>query len=153
MCDSSGDEPAPVWHGWSGPSAHTARPPIGEWVDLTYPFSSDVPRISTFDAPRFERIREMPADPLNVTRFETVVHCGTHLDAPNHFVIGAPSVDEVPLDRLMGRGVVVRINKGRNELVDADDLEGEPGRVPVRAAAARGLGRLPCRVLACPIGS
>jgi arylformamidase len=29
-------------------------------------------------------------------------HCGTHVDAPSHFVPGGPAVDEIPLDVLIG---------------------------------------------------
>ena len=41
--------------------------------------------------------------------FSTSEHGGTHLDAPIHFAEGAPSTDEIPLDRLVGPGVVVDV--------------------------------------------
>lgn len=36
-------------------------------------------------------------------------HCGTHLDAPSHFVRGGATVDQVPLDVLIGPCQVVRV--------------------------------------------
>ena len=43
----------------------------------------------------------------NVSRLDLGVHSGTHVDAPLHFVEGAPSVETLPLDVLLGPCVVV----------------------------------------------
>ncbi len=40
-------------------------------------------------------------------RFRAAEHGGTHLDAPIHFAEGHASVDEIPLERLIGDGIVV----------------------------------------------
>lgn len=39
-------------------------------------------------------------------------HVGTHIDAPLHFLEGAPGVDQLPLDRFIGQGVVIRAGDG-----------------------------------------
>ena len=77
----------------------------GEWVDATYPVSPDVPRVQSFPPPSITRVSEMPHKPLNVTRIDTIVHMGTHLDAPRHFFLDGPAMESIPLQRLMGRGV------------------------------------------------
>jgi kynurenine formamidase len=41
----------------------------------------------------------------------TPEHGGTHLDAPLHFAEGHPSIGDVPLDRLIGRAVVIDVSK------------------------------------------
>jgi kynurenine formamidase len=71
----------------------------------------------------------MPADPLNITRMEMVVHVGTHVDAPRHFLLDGPPMETVPLDRLMGPGVVVRLDQPVNGIIDATDLERAEPRV------------------------
>jgi arylformamidase len=91
-----------VWQGWSSRAADT----VGEWVDLTRLLRNDMPRIAFFPSPRFERIMAMPQDRLNVTELQMVAHIGTHLDAPSHFIPGGPDIDEIPLDRFYGPGVV-----------------------------------------------
>jgi arylformamidase len=35
---------------------------------------------------------------------ETIVHMGTHVDAPRHFYADGPGMDEIPLERMMGEG-------------------------------------------------
>ena len=56
-------------------------------------------------------------------RITTVMHSGTHIDAPGHVVEGTPFMDEVPLPHFFGTGVVVSIPKQRWGVISADDLE------------------------------
>jgi arylformamidase len=46
-------------------------------------------------------------DPANVSEIRMGTHTGTHVDPPNHFVEGAPGIDSVSLDVLVGETVVV----------------------------------------------
>ncbi|MBE7519142.1 MAG: cyclase family protein [Thermoflexaceae bacterium] len=55
-----------------------------------------------------ERVLSIAAgDGMNLTRAGFGLHTGTHVDAPLHFVDGASSVDELPLDALVGPAIVV----------------------------------------------
>jgi kynurenine formamidase len=65
----------------------------------------------------------MPKDPFNATKIDIVVHSGTHVDAPIHFFADGPGMDEVPLDRLVGPGVIWRLDKGPDSLIEVSDLE------------------------------
>ena len=128
MCDSPARNDYKGWRGWLPLPATRAEKPLGDWADLTYPLSPDVPRISSFAAPKVTRIAEMPAKPLNISQIETVVHMGTHLDSPRHFFLDGPAMEAIPLERLMGRGVVVRIDKPPYGVIEPSDLErAEPG--------------------------
>ncbi|MPZ22686.1 MAG: cyclase family protein [Dehalococcoidia bacterium] len=46
-------------------------------------------------------------DICNVSRLEIGSHTGTHIDAPRHFIEGAPGVDEIPLNALVGPASVI----------------------------------------------
>ncbi|MCP3429929.1 cyclase family protein, partial [Opacimonas viscosa] len=52
-----------------------------------------------------------------------VMHSGTHIDAPAHVVEGTPFMDQMPLPRFFGTGVVVSIPKQKWEVITAEDLE------------------------------
>lgn len=123
MCDSPARSGYRGWRGWLALPASRAAVPRGDWIDLTYPLSADVPRVASFAPPAFTRIAEMPDKPLNVTRMDTIVHMGTHLDAPRHFFLDGPAMEAIPLDRMMGRGVVVRIEKAAYGVIEPADLE------------------------------
>ena len=48
-------------------------------------------------------------DPANVTSLNFGAHTGTHIDAPAHFIEGAPGLPSLPLDALVGEALVVEI--------------------------------------------
>ena len=53
---------------------------------------------------------KLSTERVNAQRIETMLHVGTHLDAPMHFVSGGKDVASLPLDRLYGEAVVVDIS-------------------------------------------
>src|SRR5918911_3285769 len=48
-------------------------------------------------------------DAANVTVLNFGAHTGTHIDAPSHFIEGAPGLSSLPLDALVGPARVVEI--------------------------------------------
>ncbi|HEV3471507.1 MAG TPA: cyclase family protein [Pyrinomonadaceae bacterium] len=48
-------------------------------------------------------------DAANVTMLHLGAHTGTHVDAPAHFIEGAPGLASLPLDALVGEARVVEI--------------------------------------------
>lgn len=98
----------------------TAEP---EWRDLTYPISPELPRLEKFAPPQVEKLSSLPEDSSSVTQIHMVCHTGTHVDAPNHFVAGAPGIDEIPLARLHGPATVVRADLGPGDELRPEHLE------------------------------
>ncbi len=123
MCDSVNGDRYNGWRGWMKLPDASGLVGKGPWTDLTWPLSPRVPRISSFPPPRIERIASMPEHPLNVTELSMIVHIGTHVDSPRHFFMDGPAFQDVPLDRLMGPGVVWRIDKPLYGMIEPDDLE------------------------------
>ena len=123
MCDECRSKTA-LWGGWNPiPSATSPISSAAPWLDLSHPIGINTPTMAVFEKPKIERILELPRDPANITRFQMVVHQGTHVDAPFHMFADGPAMSDIPLDRLMGRGVVWRIDKEPYELIDVDDFE------------------------------
>jgi kynurenine formamidase len=56
-------------------------------------------------------------------RFVTVMHHGTHVNAPLHLVQGGAGVGELPLELFFGTGVVLPVPKGEWEYIEPADLE------------------------------
>src|SRR4051794_6899102 len=46
--------------------------------------------------------RQEAGDLANATKLEMDVHCGTHIDAPKHFIPSGAAVEAVGLDTLVG---------------------------------------------------
>ncbi len=71
-------------------------------------------------------------DPANVTLLKLGAHTGTHVDAPAHFIEGAPGVASLPPEALWGEALVVEIP------ADADAV----GESHVTREALRGAARV-----------
>jgi len=75
-------------------------------------------------------------DPAVVSRLEMGVHCGTHVDAPLHFIPGGASLDQIPLDVFVGPchvvdGLQSPPQKTTRVLYRADSLTPELARMLV----------------------
>ena len=73
-------------------------------------------------------------------RLEMAEHGGTHIDAPIHFSRGGQTLDQVPIERLVGAGVRIDVAaqcaSDRDYLVTIEDFEqweAVHGRIPNRA--------------------
>ena len=53
-------------------------------------------------------------DAINLTDVTMCVHNGTHVDAPCHFIDGAPSVDQLDLQRFVGTADVISVHGAAN---------------------------------------
>ncbi len=111
------------WHGWMKLGPDEGISAGGPWVDLSQTVYDGMPRFAAFSAPRVVQIKKMPQDPLNVTELQIICHVGTHVDAPRHFVADGPTMDEIPLDRLHGPGVVWTVDVEPFGIIRIADLE------------------------------
>ena len=105
------------------------QPLSGQVVDLSHPFDDRTVYWPTEAGFRLER------GPAGVTergyyysanRFTAAEHGGTHIDAPNHFFADRQSVDQFPLERLLGPAACVDVSAkcaaDRDYLVSVEDL-------------------------------
>ncbi|MBW1798069.1 MAG: cyclase family protein [Deltaproteobacteria bacterium] len=71
--------------------------------------------------PYFQRSK---GDPFDLALLSMGTHLGTHVDPPSHYLDGGTTVDEIPLDTLVGPGVVLDM-RGKSQ-VDRQALEEAP---------------------------
>lgn len=57
----------------------------------------------------------------NVTALSMAVHAGTHIDAPHHFVDDGYSVEDIPLDLMVGPATVIELTG--QDTITREDLE------------------------------
>jgi kynurenine formamidase len=88
--------------------------PGGVVVDLSHPFGSETvywPTAEGFHLEKdFEGITEKGFY-YSAYKYSAAEHGGTHLDAPVHFSRGRHTVDQIPLEQLMGSGIVIDVAK------------------------------------------
>lgn len=79
-------------------------------IDVTLPLSAELrsfPGDPPFRLEPFQRMAD--GAPYNVSRLVTGTHAGTHVDAPAHFVRGGATVDQLPLEILVGKARVLDV--------------------------------------------
>lgn len=105
-------------------------------IDISLTLHPDLP-VWPGDAPvMLERVRSIAeGNTSNDTRLRCSVHAGTHVDAPCHFLENGASVDQLPLDVLVGPATVVAIEDTSvitpNDLMDRN-LPGDTRRLLIR---------------------
>lgn len=89
--------------------------------DVTVSISTALP-VYPGDPPiELERVMSLDrGDIANVTRLCCSTHIGTHVDPPSHFIAGGLTLDELPLDVLIGPARVVDV--GEAMAIDATTL-------------------------------
>lgn len=117
--------------------------PSGRWVDLTHDFSSETVYWPTSSPFQLETVFHGITDKgffYSAYQFCTAEHGGTHIDAPFHFADSHNTVDEIPLERLIGPAVVIDVSlkalADRDYRVDTEDFiswESAHGRIPDNA--------------------
>lgn len=103
------------------------------WLDITVPIRSDMVTYEGDPAVCFERAASIAGgDTANVSRLDFGVHTATHVDAPVHFIEGAPGVESLDPEALIGGCAVIDATKVRANL-DENILRG----LPIPEGAAR----------------
>jgi len=104
--------------------------PGGRIVDLSYAFDSSTVYWPTAEGFKLETDFEGMTDKgyfYSAYRYSAAEHGGTHLDSPVHFAKGHLSVDQLPLDQLMGAAVVVDVTSkcvnNADYLISVADLQ------------------------------
>jgi kynurenine formamidase len=114
--------------------------PSGRIVDLTYAFDANSvywPTAQQFNLETdFEGMTEKGYF-YSAYRYSAAEHGGTHLDSPVHFAKGRYTVDELPLQQLLGAAIVIDVTaqcaSNPDYLVSVNDFENwerRNGRIP-----------------------
>ncbi|NEQ82824.1 MAG: cyclase family protein [Moorea sp. SIO2I5] len=82
--------------------------PPSKYIDISVPVSPYLPTWPGSPAIEFHRHLDLEdGDIATDTTLHFSVHTGTHVDAPMHFIPGGQSVEQLPLDVLIGECQVV----------------------------------------------
>jgi arylformamidase len=88
--------------------------------DLSQPIENGMSYVPGDPEPQ---VAPWPLDPpWRISALHLGTHCGTHLDAPSHVGAGT-TIDDLPLERLIGRGVVIDVTgKQAGDRIGLDDV-------------------------------
>jgi kynurenine formamidase len=115
----------------------------GRFVDLTYPFDHTIPHFEPSHLMQVEEVATYEKNGYWSQQFQFEGQWGTHVDAPAHFVQGARTVEQIPLQEMILPLVVIDIHekvaKNADYILLVDDVltwEDQYGGVPKGAFVA-----------------
>jgi kynurenine formamidase len=94
------------------------------YLDLTHRIEPGMPVFPGEPQPEVTDTMTLETDGVSVQSVRFSNHLGTHLDAPAHFIEGGITLDEIPLEVLIGRAVILDFtHKAENSLITAADFK------------------------------
>jgi kynurenine formamidase len=104
---------------------------VTAYLDLSQPYFSGLPqgsvtspyRLTTRTNVQLPSTALPPPCAAQVSELALPAHCGTHVDAPNHFLPGAAGIDEIPLATLIGPAILADVRCERLQAIGVADLE------------------------------
>ncbi len=92
--------------------------------DVTVTLRPDMPTWDGEPGPVCRPIKEIGVDgeAAQVSLLTVGTHCGTHIDAPAHFIPGGATMEALPLVAMVGPCRVVEVGGGGGRLIEAEEL-------------------------------
>ncbi len=95
-----------------------------KYIDLTHTFTADMPVYPGDPKAILEQVAFIDKDTFNDHRLTTVMHVGTHMDAPLHMIDGGKKIDEINPERFFGKGFLIDVRgKMKIDLSVLDKVE------------------------------
>jgi arylformamidase len=98
---------------------------IKEVMDLSVPMKSlDTPVFPGYPQPLKSSFTTVAKEGYASFVWTFAEHTSTHVDSPAHFFDGALTIDQVPLSRYVGPGIVIDLrNKSKNYSITKEDIQ------------------------------
>ncbi len=102
-------------------------------LDLTLTISESIPNFPGSPPPQFIFWSSINDEGYNLELLFLSSHTGTHLDAPYHFKKDGMKIHQIPLARLMGNAILIKIKKLKDQAISKKDIinfEKKNGKIP-----------------------
>jgi kynurenine formamidase len=115
------------------------------FVDLSHPFSAEIPRWPYFDKPVIDNNHTMAKGGVLTQKITCTMHTGTHADAPRHVMERefngkrARYTHEMPVDAYTGDAVCLPIEIERWGLILPTHIEAACKKVGIKPAELKGM--------------
>ncbi len=93
-----------------------------KYLDLTLTVSESLPNFPGSPSPQFIAWSTIKDDGYNLELLFLSSHTGTHLDAPYHFTKKGAKIHQIPVTRLIGDALLIKIKKVKDQTITKKDL-------------------------------
>jgi kynurenine formamidase len=92
-------------------------------IDLTHTVSPDMPVYPGTEQPSISQEFSIEHDGFIEKKITMVSHTGTHVEAPAHLILGAKTLDQLPVERFYGKAVLLSIIGLKTPLIGFEEIE------------------------------
>jgi kynurenine formamidase len=92
-------------------------------VELSHEWGHGVPSLPGQDDVKMFRAVKFAQHGVMAHRIVTLLHTGTHMNAPLHLIQRGADLASIPVDRYFGNGVILDIPKRSYDVITAEDLK------------------------------
>ncbi len=110
-------------------ASHTEAATGLVYHELSHEWGHGAPSMPGFDDAVMYRAVKHAQHGVMAHRLKTVLHTGTHVNAPIHLVQKAGGIGELPMERLFGNGIILSVPKASWDLLSVPDLETHSDRI------------------------
>jgi kynurenine formamidase len=109
---------------WADPDVVDVVDPVTglTFVELSHEWGTHTPVYPGYKDIQIRRAVTHASHGVMSQHIVTVMHNGTHVNAPLHLIQGGAGVGQLDLERFFGNGVVLGVEKGQWELIEPADL-------------------------------
>ncbi|WP_371818605.1 cyclase family protein [Sedimentibacter sp. zth1] len=99
-------------------------------IDLSYKISNNMPTFPGDDLVEIKENKTLERDYYNAISLKTNMHVGTHVDIARHLLADDRTIDEIPIDKFIGKGVlldvrgeqIISFKKDYEKLIKENDI-------------------------------
>lgn len=89
-------------------------------IDISWPISSDMTAYKDRAVVQLTSVKTFPKDHVRESLLTIGSHSGTHVDAPAHFLGAGTTIDQIPLEKLIGPCVVIDLTQCVDKIIKQD---------------------------------
>lgn len=93
-----------------------------QYYDLTFPFCPEMCYPKSVGPFKSEILMTHETHGVQVQNITTSTHTGTHIDAPFHFISTGKNLSEIPIERFVGRAVILDLPKPMHSFITVEDV-------------------------------
>jgi arylformamidase len=94
-------------------------------IDLTHRITPGMPVYPGTEPPDIRPANTVERNGFAETLIRMYSHTGTHVDAPSHMLAGAPTLDQLGVDRFVGRACAIDVSASGADIIGPDVLRAQ----------------------------
>lgn len=100
-------------------------------IDLTHVIHSDMPVFPGTEQPIFEEANTLEKDGFREAKINMYSHTGTHIDAPAHMLSDGPYLDDLDINKFIGKATILDFSNENIDIIEIENLKSYEEKIEI----------------------